>query len=137
MGHAAGDAILQETARRMKTILDEDDTLCRFGGDEFVLLLPNLSSANQASDVAEKLLGVMLEPVELKGEPHQLSLSIGVSLFPDDGDDSESLIRHADVAMYRAKLDGRNCYRFYSQEQEEHLLQRQKNQKTLRNAIKN
>lgn len=137
LGHATGDIILQETARRLKKILDEDDTLCRFGGDEFVLLLPNLTSAGQASNIAESLLELMIQPIEIKNESHHFSLSIGISLFPDDGTDSEALIRHADVAMYRAKLDGRNCYRFYSEEQEAHLLQRQNFQKLLRDAIKN
>lgn len=99
---------------RLTALLREADVVARFGGDEFVLLLENLSSANDAAGLAEKVLACCAEPFFLAGRELHVSASVGVSIYPDNGADAEALLKNADTAMYRAKERGRNTFRFYA-----------------------
>lgn len=114
LGHAAGDALLVEASRRMASLLRDTDALARVGGDEFVAILDNLAETRSASTVADKLMQRLLEPFELDGHQATISCSIGISIYPDDASDRSQLLRFADTAMYRAKAQGRNDWRFYT-----------------------
>ncbi len=115
LGHSIGDQLLLEIARRLKATLRAEDTLSRQGGDEFMLLLPN-TDANDAALIAAKLIEVVSQTCHL--EPHQLivTASIGIAIYPHDGETLELLTKNADVAMYRAKQEGRNDFRFFAAE---------------------
>jgi len=119
LGHRVGDEVLVELAGRLKTSVREQDTVSRLGGDEFILLLPDTDAAG-AAHVAEKLLVAALLPFQI--EQHELTVtpSIGIALYPRDGIDLDTLSRCADAAMYRAKADGRNNYRFFTTEIQAH-----------------
>lgn len=111
MGHAAGDHLLREVARRMQGMVRESDIAARMGGDEFVLLLNNLKRPAEAEAVAQKLVAALSQPVEYENVMlTQIGASIGIAFFPDNGQTSDSLINEADNAMYRAKAAGKNCY---------------------------
>lgn len=113
LGHSVGDLLLVELASRFKSALREEDTISRLGGDEFILLLHN-ADEYAATHVAQKLLQTIEQPMMI--ENHQLSVtaSIGIALYPNDGEDLETLLRNADVAMYKVKQENRNSYRFYT-----------------------
>ncbi len=110
LGHAAGDRLLVEIARRLQQAVQAGDTVARVGGDEFTLLLRHVEEGELAARMAQKVLDAVARPVDLDGQRFYLTTSIGVSLFPADGDDAESLLANADIAMYRAKELGRNAY---------------------------
>lgn len=112
LGHAAGDRLLQATARRLRDGVRSSDTVARFGGDEFVVLLTDVDEAGAAA-LAAKLSGALAEPFEAEGQALCLTASIGVAIAPGDGDDAEVLLCRADEAMYRAKARGRNTITFY------------------------
>jgi diguanylate cyclase (GGDEF)-like protein len=114
LGHEAGDKVLSEIARRLKACLRHTDKIARMGGDEFYILIEELEDGCHAADVAEKLLAAASHPVQIGEQSCQLSVSIGISLYPTDGNDEDSLIRHADAAMYKAKGLGRNAYQFFN-----------------------
>jgi diguanylate cyclase (GGDEF)-like protein/PAS domain S-box-containing protein len=114
LGHASGDVVLIEVARRLRRSLRGSDTLARIHGDEFVALLPELADAHEAAGLAQKLLAVVGEPIDLRGTTVTVQASIGVSLYPSDGASDRALLRAADDAMYRAKLGGKNAVRQYS-----------------------
>ncbi|MCV2421165.1 putative bifunctional diguanylate cyclase/phosphodiesterase [Paucibacter sp. DJ2R-2] len=112
-GHAIGDEVLRQVATRLQACLREADTLARFGGDEFVAWLPGCSGT-QAMQVADKLLAALEPALQLPNQaPLLMSASIGISCFPEDGQDPEQLLKDADIAMYEAKRAGRNCARFF------------------------
>lgn len=113
-GHLVGDGLLQTLAARMKKVIRETDIVARVGGDEFSVLLTELDDASSSYIVACKLLGMLSEPVPSKHGMHQVGASIGISTYPGDGEDSGTLLRHADAAMYRVKQGGRNGVAFYS-----------------------
>ncbi|MFO7766066.1 MAG: diguanylate cyclase [Pelovirga sp.] len=113
LGHAIGDKLLCEAASRLKGIVRETDTVARLGGDEFVVLLTDLSDRDKVKLIAEKILSCLNRPFDLAGHRVSLSSSIGISFYPEDGDNNDSLIRYADIAMYQAKKR-RNAYRFYT-----------------------
>ena len=114
LGHSVGDQLLQSAAKRLEACVRHSDTVSRHGGDEFVVLLAEVEAAQDAALAAEKLIKAMAEP-HLIGE-HRLSitLSIGISLYPDDGDDVEQVLTNADTAMYHAKRSGRNNYKRFT-----------------------
>lgn len=117
-GHLIGDAILIEVAQRLRSCLRDIDLLARLGGDEFVVVLSTLggtpdAAARMALMVAEKLRASLAVPLDAGGQIHHLSASVGIALFPADGNDIETLLKHADTAMYHAKEEGRNCVRFF------------------------
>jgi diguanylate cyclase len=105
-GHATGDAVLQQVSKRMNSVIRESDAISRHGGDEFLLLLNNIHSRQDAKTFAIKLLKIMCEPYEIDGRSLLLSASTGIALFPQHGDSASSLIGYADAAMYRAKQRG-------------------------------
>ncbi len=113
LGHPAGDELLIEATRRLSTSVRAGDTLSRQGGDEFLLLLPDCS-AMQAAHVAQKLMDSMLPVMHIEGHDVSVTLSIGIAIYPSDGADFNAMSKSADVAMYRAKEDGRNSYRFFT-----------------------
>jgi diguanylate cyclase (GGDEF)-like protein/PAS domain S-box-containing protein len=113
MGHAAGDMVLKGVAKRLKGCVRESDTVARFGGDEFVVLLGGLETQGEAAAVAEKIISAIKQPFHIAGEECQVGVSIGISLYPDDGDTVEALIKRADEAMYQVKESGRGQSRFY------------------------
>jgi diguanylate cyclase (GGDEF)-like protein len=109
-GHDAGDSVLRACAWRMRHVLRGEDTVARLGGDEFIAVVGGLSEPTQAGRVAQKLLGALAQPLEYDGRPLAVGASIGIALFPDDGQDMAALRKHADRAMYEAKRQGRNRY---------------------------
>ncbi len=115
LGHSTGDALLIELAQRLKDSLREGDTISRLGGDEFILLLTG-TDEHGAERVAEKLLQTVSHSYQIGQYDLNISASIGIAVYPEDGEDLETLLRNADTAMYRAKQDGRNIFRFFTQE---------------------
>ena len=113
LGHLAGDQMLLEISRRVRHNLPESAGLGRFGGDEFLIFLEGLGDRDQVTFMVERLLRCFVQPFEISGRPLFVSASIGVTMFPQDGLTAEELLRNADLAMYRAKSDGRRGYRFY------------------------
>lgn len=113
MGHIAGDSVLRDTARRLQDTVRGSDTVARFGGDEFVILLTGLKDAEEAAVVSRKLIEAVSQPLEFNGMECRISASIGISVCPNDAETVESLIKCADVAMYAAKENGRGRYCFY------------------------
>jgi len=114
LGHKCGDQLLQAVARRIKQSVREGDTIARLGGDEFAVILEHLSRPRDAAPTARKLLHALARPFLLKGHKARITASIGITIYPFDGDDVESLLRRADGAMYRAKTERRNDYRFWA-----------------------
>jgi diguanylate cyclase (GGDEF)-like protein/PAS domain S-box-containing protein len=114
-GHAVGDGLLREVARRIKNLVRKEDTVSRYAGDEFVVFMENIPDAKNPAKLAQKLIDTFNTPVYIKGYRLKISLSVGISLFPQDGHDTDTLIKNADAAMYRAKKDGRNNFQYYSQ----------------------
>jgi diguanylate cyclase (GGDEF)-like protein/PAS domain S-box-containing protein len=116
LGHQVGDGLLREVARRLSAAIRKGDTLSRFGGDEFVILLEGLKSPGDAGTVAQKIVAEIGAPCEIEGHQLVTSCSIGISVFPNDAADISTLMRHADAAMYAAKAGGRETYRYFSAE---------------------
>jgi diguanylate cyclase (GGDEF)-like protein len=124
LGHAAGDTVLQTMADRLRAGTRSSDLVARIGGDEFTVLVQDLARADDAALVARGLLERMSEGVTLDDEELFLSASAGISVFPEDGSDALTLMRHADLAMYRAKQEGKNDYRFFIKEMSERARER-------------
>ncbi|HKA01938.1 MAG TPA: EAL domain-containing protein, partial [Candidatus Solibacter sp.] len=136
-GHAAGDALLKEAALRLKTSCREEDTVARWGGDEFVVLLEKVQEREAVVSRANKLLEVLSSPLRVLEHEVYVTGSIGISLFPRDGDDVGGLLKRADAALYRAKEMGRNTFQFYSKEMSERALERIALEKSLWSAVRN
>ncbi len=114
LGHAAGDQLLREVAHRLRYCLRKNDLVARWAGDEFTLLLTDISSVEDAVVIAQKILDVMNPDFELEGHTLHVSGSLGIAVYPNDGDDAETLLKNADAALYRAKDSGRNGYHLYT-----------------------
>jgi diguanylate cyclase (GGDEF)-like protein len=125
LGHAAGDKMLQSVAARLVSCVRSSDTVSRLGGDEFVVLLSEISHAADASITARKILTALNPPHLVDDTQLHITLSIGLSAYPDDGHDAETLIKNADTAMYQAKETGRNNYRFYTKAMNVRAIERQ------------
>jgi diguanylate cyclase (GGDEF)-like protein/PAS domain S-box-containing protein len=136
-GHQAGDAVLKEVALRLVRCVRGVDTVSRLGGDEFVVLLPDIGGADQAAHVAAAVMYAIAQPVPAADQELALSVSIGIALCPSDGEDAETLLRHADVAMYHAKQHGRNEYQFFSPAMNAHVIERVQMENKLRQALEN
>ena len=134
LGHAAGDRLLQGVARRLAGCLHIGDTLARMGGDEFTVILPNITHPEDALKVARKLLATLEVPLMVDGHDLFVSGSIGASIFPEDGQDAETLLRHADAAMYRSKAQGTGC-QLYAMEMDAAALERMTLESQLRQAV--
>ena len=135
LGHARGDRLLQMVAQRLVKELGEDATIARMGGDEFVVLLTDCRDAEHVRDVGEKILGMVSEPFLLDEYEQYISASIGIAVYPEDGRDDQTLIKNADIAMYRAKDRGRNGYYFYNPTLEAPIHMRLSQEKLLRRAL--
>ncbi|WP_426075932.1 EAL domain-containing protein [Janthinobacterium sp. PSPC3-1] len=135
LGHHIGDELLQQVAAQLTARLREGDTLARLGGDEFIVLLENVDGQYGATQVAEKLVAMFEQPFLVAGHELFVTCSVGVSLFPDDAQDLNMLIRNADVAMYQAKARGRNGYRFYAPSMTGEGIERLRLETFLRRSI--
>ncbi|SDI80924.1 PAS domain S-box-containing protein/diguanylate cyclase (GGDEF) domain-containing protein [Ferrimonas sediminum] len=137
-GHLVGDEVLCEVANRLKQQVRQVDTVARIGGDEFVVLLSGIPDSQAATAVVSKLMALFERPFELgSGDQLRLTSSLGIALFPQDGRNSDTLLKHADSAMYRAKQQGRNSFSFFTQSQNERSLEHLKLQSDLHDAIAN
>jgi diguanylate cyclase (GGDEF)-like protein/PAS domain S-box-containing protein len=136
-GHQGGDAVLKEVAARLTRCVRGVDTVSRQGGDEFVVILADIRGADQAAHVAGSVMHAVSQPLVFGGQELALSVSIGISLYPGDGEDADTLLRHADVAMYHAKQQGRNGYQFFSPEMNAHVVERVQLENQLRRALEN
>ena len=137
LGHDTGDFILKDVARRLVTCVREVDTVSREGGDEFVIILPDLDQPESARVVADKILREMTRPVEIGGHEIHITPSIGISHYPNDATDVNQLLKHADNAMYQAKDAGRNTVRFFTNDLNFLLSKRLEIESRLRKAIEN
>ncbi|MEO8343759.1 MAG: diguanylate cyclase, partial [Gallionella sp.] len=135
LGHRIGDALLIEIAKRLKSVMREEDTLSRMGGDEFILVLPG-TDVSAAVHVAEKLLATVAPLCQIEQHEVGSTASVGIAMYPDNGEDFETLSKCADVAMYRAKRDGRNTFRFFTAEMQVHSARRSQLENALRHALK-
>ena len=116
LGHAVGDQLLRVIARRLNNCVRDEDTVARLGGDEFMVLLPRISGSADAGRIARKIIDSLVDPISCNGHELHITTSIGISIFPYDGNDAETLIKHADISMYRAKELGRNKAVYYTAE---------------------
>jgi diguanylate cyclase (GGDEF)-like protein/PAS domain S-box-containing protein len=135
LGHEVGDRLLQQLAERFQRSVRDGDTVARFGGDEFVILLDDVASGDDVSGVAQKVLQALAPPFQVDHQTLYVTASIGVSLFPNDGDDATTLLKNADIAMYRAKEMGKNTYQFYSADMSSRAFERLTLESNLRHAL--
>ena len=135
LGHEAGDQLLREVAARLKGCVRDSDTVARLGGDEFVVLLPELADEKYASTVAQKILAAAAKPFTLMGQEFRVTASIGISTYPHDGLDEQTLTKNADIAMYQAKAEGKNNFQFYSEKLNANSLERLTLESSLRHAL--
>lgn len=135
LGHQAGDVLLKVVANRMSDALRDTDTISRMGGDEFVVVLPERMDSGLSTSIVQRIMEAIAQPLTIEGHEFFISSSIGVAVYPADGDTPETLIKHADIAMYRAKEIGRNNFQFYTSEMNERALERLRLEGDLRLAI--
>ncbi len=135
LSHESGDAVLQQVAKRLTEALPRRDTIARFGGDEFVVLMRDCKIPADAAETAQKLLTAVAEPLLVEGQEYHLTASIGISAFPGDGENAQTIMKHADIAMYRAKEHGKNNYQFYSSQMNLHSFERLVLERFLRHAL--
>jgi diguanylate cyclase (GGDEF)-like protein/PAS domain S-box-containing protein len=137
LGHVKGDELLQQAARRLKECLRRGDTLARQGGDEFTIVLPELRDRDDASMVADKFLECLQEPFDLDGHAVHISASIGIAIYPAHGESIDELLRHADIAMYQVKGQGKNGHAFYDPSMQDVSHQKIALEQSLRRALEN
>ena len=135
LGHDAGDALLVETGNRLRGALRGGDVVARLGGDEFVIILEHASEASQIEAAARKILSVVAQPLQLCGLECRATASIGIAVFPNDGDDEQTLTKNADMAMYRAKEEGKNGFRFFVRQSRTQSVERLVFEARLRQAL--
>ncbi len=137
LGHSTGDQLLIAAGKRLQASTREGDTLARYGGDEFILILEDVDSLEDAEVVAEKMLRALSREFIIGDQSFYISGSIGIALYPEDGDDVDQLLQKADTAMYCSKDEGRNTYHFYTPKMNEHVRDRLEMEHQLRNALAN
>jgi len=135
LGHMAGDRLLQSVAERLRHCVRDADTICRQGGDEFIIVLPEIADVEAPARVADKILRRLAEPFEVDGHMLGTSFSIGISVYPNDGVDASTLMKNADTAMYHAKENGRNTYRFFTEAMNANAMERLQIENHLRLAL--
>jgi diguanylate cyclase (GGDEF)-like protein len=135
LGHEAGDLVLKEVAQRLLGCLREGDTVGRLGGDEFVVLIEELPEPMHVAAVAQKILAAVVKPFVVGAQEFNITASIGISTYPDDGEDMQGLLKNADISMYRAKEQGKNNYQFYSALMNIHTVERMALESGLRRAL--
>jgi diguanylate cyclase (GGDEF)-like protein/PAS domain S-box-containing protein len=135
LGHEAGDQLLQEIAKRFKQSLRAVDIVGRLGGDEFIMLIEEMDELSQIANVAHKVLSTAIQPIVLLGEECRVTASIGISIYPRDGEDEQALMKNADMAMYVAKEEGKNNYQFYSKDIQSKSNKRFSIETNLRRAL--
>ena len=134
-GHRVGDLLLKDVAARLQAIVRASDTVARMGGDDFTILLPNLEDPENASRVAQKIVQKISEVYQVEGNDIYITASVGITIFPNDGQTVDKLLKNADTAMYHAKSNGRNVFKFYSQEMNVRMKNRIDLQNSLRHAL--
>lgn len=135
LGHWVGDALLKTVSARLKSCLRDTDTLCRQGGDEFLVVLSGMPDLDAISIVAEKILARLQENFSIEGNELSTSLSIGIAVYPDDGADYDTLLKKADIAMYQSKEAGRNTYRFYAEQMNVDVVENLQIRNNLRKGL--
>jgi diguanylate cyclase (GGDEF)-like protein len=135
LGHDGGDALLKTVAERLRAVIRIGDVVARLGGDEFVVVQTGIAGKVQAEDFARRIISAVTAPMKLKDRPFTATVSVGVALAPADGIDPERLLKSADLALYKAKADGRNCFRFFLAEMDAELQARFKLEATIRDAV--
>ncbi len=135
VGHALGDRLLQGVAERLMGLVRDGDTVARVGGDEFTLLLPDVAGPEDTVEVAERILDALRQPWVLNGHEFRITTSIGIAMYPNDGEDVESLLRNADTAMYRAKDGGRDNYKLYTPTMNARIAERLALENSLRHGL--
>ncbi|WP_419810775.1 ABC transporter substrate binding protein [Bacterioplanoides sp.] len=136
LGHTAGDDLLKKIAILLKQTVREKDTVARVGGDEFVLLFDDVGNAEKCSSLAKKILETLQQPIEIYTGQIEISASLGICLYPQDGQSADELLKNADTAMYRAKKQGRNTYQFYTEQFTQEVIKRVEMETELRHAIR-
>jgi len=137
LGHLLGDKLLCAVATRLKDVVRETDTIARLGGDEFAVLQSGLDRPEAASAFAQRIITAINQPYDIEGHQVIVSTSIGIAIAPNDGSTTEQLLRNADMALYRAKSDGRSVYRYFEPEMDQQLQARRSLEIDLRNAVTN
>ena len=135
LGHTVGDQLLKAVSQRLRDSIREEDTVARLGGDEFTILIEDLTESAAIGALADKVLSTFSKPFQMVDQELSITTSIGISIFPADGSDTEMLLRNADAAMYHAKSEGRNAYRFYSADMTERARTRVAVESALRQAL--
>tara|TARA_R110001583_G_scaffold16561_11_gene67821 strand:- start:712 stop:2631 length:1920 start_codon:yes stop_codon:yes gene_type:complete len=137
LGHKVGDLLLKSVAKRLSSSVRNTDTVCRQGGDEFVILLFNMEDSHDATRIAESLMGAFASTHSIQGHLLYITLSIGISVYPQDGKSADTMMQNSDVAMYNAKNNGRNNFKFFKEEMNQHAVRRLFVINGLRRALKN
>ena len=135
MGHDAGDQLLQEIAIRLKRMLRAADIVARLGGDEFIVLIEEVTDSIHVATVTHKIINSIIQPVNIMGQECRITASIGISIYPKDAEDEQSLMKNADMAMYLAKEEGKNNFQFYSKDIQSKSLERLSIETHLRLAL--
>jgi diguanylate cyclase (GGDEF)-like protein len=135
LGHDGGDSLLKTVAERLRSVIRIEDVVARLGGDEFVVVQTGIAGKAQAEDFARRIISAVTAPLKLKDRSFNATVSVGVALAPADGTDPERLLKSADLALYKAKADGRNCFRFFLAEMAAELQARLKLEAIIREAV--
>ena len=136
LGHPTGDKVLQQVAKRLLTLVRQADTVARIAGDEFLVILQDIRSVDNCAQIADKIIRAFDEPLLVGEQPLHITISMGISMLPDDGEDSTTLVKNADAAMFRSKDKGKNNYSFYTAELTESATERLELENELRVAVK-
>ena len=137
LGHGVGDSVLKIVSKRLESIIRKEDTVARLSGDEFTVIMEELTNPEDASILAAKILKILKEPINIENHKLYVSGSIGISIYPEDAADGDNLLKYADTAMYQAKEEGRNNYQFYSSEMTKFAMKRMVMKTCLRQALDN